>query len=301
MVDYGYDKGFACALVATGGTLGILIPPSITMILYSALTDTSVAHLFMAGMIPGLLVGLILMAASVLLCIKRRYVVHPPVTWKRRWHAFKKGGPVLLMPVIVLGGIYSGIWAPTEAAAMSAVYGIFICRFFYRELNLKKLLEILSESMSLTAVVLCIAAAAKLLAMVLTYTRVPIQITEFAARAGVTPLVFLMLINAVFFLFGMFLDTIAILYIVVPTVFLTLVSLNIDLVHFGIIMVLNTEIALITPPFGMNLFTISSVAAHPVENIYRNIYPFVLAMVVGLLLITYLPKISLFLPALLLG
>jgi C4-dicarboxylate transporter DctM subunit len=300
MVNSGYGKGMAAALMATCGGIGLIIPPSISYVIYGVVAEQSIGKLFMAGVIPGLVVGFCLIVASLIVSKKKGYgMKKEKASWRERWFAFKDAFWGLLTPVIILGGIYGGVFTPTEAAAVAAFYGIFVGFFVYRELTLKKLKDLLVQTSVTTGMVLLIVGCATIFAWVVSVEGVASQFSEAMLEFSDDPLVILLLINILFLIAGCFLDGISITYIFVPMLIPVLLATNIDLVHFGIIRTVNIAIGQITPPVGVNLFVACPIAGLSLKEISKSILPFLLASLVALAVVTYVPAVSLWLPGIL--
>ena len=299
MVKRKYDKDFSSAINAAGGTIGVIIPPSIPFVTYGVLTGTSISALFMAGFGPGLLMGIGLMAVVYIISKKHGYREEHKASAKEIWKAFKDALFAILMPVIVLGGIYSGKFTPTEAAVVSVVYGLIIGAFVYRNITWKSLIKILKDSAVSTAQVLLLICAATLFGYVLTYNRIPDMVANFVLGFSTNKLVIMLLIDILLLIVGTFMDTVAALIILVPIFFPIITQLGIDPVHFGMIICVALAIGMITPPFGACLFVACGVANITLEAITKKIIPFIIALVIVLLLVTYIEPISLLLPRLL--
>ena len=296
MVNAGYKSGFSSALMSSAGAIGVIIPPSITFVVYGSIADTSIGTLFIAGIIPGLLVGLALIATAIWIGRKEDIELIPKSTGQMRWNALKDAFWGLLMPGIILGGIYGGVFTPTEAAAVSVVYGLFVGFFIYRTLKVKDLYGILVDSASLTAVIMFITAAASLFAYILTRSRLDIAISQaLIDLSGGNVIVFLLIVNFILLIAGCFLDSTSALFIFTPLFIPVALALGINLVHFGVIMIVNLAIGLITPPVGANLFVGCGVGRIDLKTMSIAVIPFVLSCLVVLLLVTYIPAISLFL------
>jgi len=300
MVKAGYDKGFSSALMANAGAIGIIIPPSIAFVVYGVIAEVSIGKLFMAGVIPGLVVGLGLAIVSYYISRKRGYGGNGKrASVGEIWVAFKDALWGLMTPVIILGGIYGGIFTPTEAAGVAAVYGLFVGFFVYKELTLPKLKKLLIDSSVGSAVVMLIVSSASLFAWLIT--------TEGAAQMASAAMlefsserwVILLIINILVLIAGCFLDAISIFYILLP-IFLPIIKmLNVDPVWFGVILTVNVAIGQITPPVGVNLYVACNIANLSLTDISKSVMPFLIASIVALLLITYIPALSLWLPSVL--
>ncbi|WNZ79386.1 C4-dicarboxylate TRAP transporter large permease protein DctM [Pseudomonas sp. P105] len=296
MVRSGYPQSFGAGIVCNAGTLGILIPPSIVMVVYAAATETSVGKLFMAGVIPGLLLGLSLMVAIYVVAVKKNLPALPRATFREWLSTARKALWGLLLMVIILGGIYSGMFTPTEAAAVAAVYSAFIALFVYKDLTFRETPKVLLESAKLSIMLMFIIANAMLFAHVLTTEQLPQQITAWVIEAGLTPVTFLLVVNIVLLIAGAFMEPSAIILILAPILFPIAMQLGIDPIHLGIIMVVNLEIGLITPPVGLNLFVTSAVTGMSLPATIRAAMPWLMILLAFLMLITYVPWISLALP-----
>ena len=289
MVKVGYDAPFAAALMATAGAIGVIIPPSITFVVYGSISDTSIGSLFISGVIPGLLMGLALIIITLWLGRKSDLKRLPKATGRQRWIAFKDAFWGLLMPVIILGGIYGGIFTPTEAAAVSAVYGLVIGIFIYKTLKIKQLKKILIDTASTTATVMFITAAATLFAYVLTRARIDVAISSMLTDiAGGNQIIFLLIVNVVLLIAGCFLDSTSALYIFTPLFVPVAQALGMNLIHFGTIMIVNLAIGLVTPPVGVNLYVACGIADTSLKKISVSVIPLLV-----LLLLTYVPSLSL--------
>jgi tripartite ATP-independent transporter DctM subunit len=293
----GYDKGTSAALMSTAGAIGIVIPPSITFVVYGSVTGTSVGSLFMSGIIPGILIGIAIYYAMVITSRGRELVRQPKATGALRWAAFKNAVWGILMPVIILGGIYGGIFTPTEAAGVAAIYGFIVGMFIYKTLKPKDIMTILRQSVSQTAVVMLIIGCAAVFGKVLTFTGLASAASQaLISVAHGNKYIFLLMVNIILIIAGCFIDANSALYILCPILFPISKTLGIDPVHLGAIMVVNLALGLITPPVGVNLFTGCGVAGISLTEMVKKIWPFVIAVLVVLVIVTYIPAISLFLP-----
>ncbi|MCD7896039.1 MAG: TRAP transporter large permease [Planctomycetaceae bacterium] len=294
MVKAGYDPAFSAALMAVGGAIGVIIPPSINFVVYGSIADASIGTLFIGGIIPGLMMGAALVIVA--LWVGRRYDLKtlPRATWSLRGKAFKDAFWGLLMPIIILGGIYGGVFTPTEAAAVSAVYGLFVGIFIYRSVKIKELYSIMVDAASVTSTVMFITAAASLFAYILTRARIDVAIsTSLIELTGGNFVIFLLVVNLVLLLAGCFLDSTSALFIFTPLFVPVARALNIDIVHFGVVMIVNLAIGLVTPPVGVNLFVACGIAGIDVKTISRAVVPLIIASLVVLALVTYVPFLSL--------
>lgn len=300
MLNQGYDKPFSGGITAAAGSIGVVIPPSIPMVMYSVATGASVGAMFLGGFIPGLLIGVSLCLYSSFYCKKHKYINADaqPFSWKNVWHALADGIWALLVPIIILGGIYGGIFTPTEAAAVAVAYGLIVGLFIYRDLKFKDLFNIFSKAALTTATILIILGTATTFGRILTLQRIPVMIADFFASVTDSRIVLLMLINILLLFVGCFMDTNAAIIILAP-IFLPIVTrLGVDPVMFGIIMVVNLSIGMVTPPLGVNLFVACNTANAKLEEICKGILPIVGIMILDLLLITYWEPVSMFLPRL---
>ena len=296
-----FPDRFSLALIVSSAETALLIPPSITFIIYGWMTGTSVAKLFVGGLSVGLVLGF---AFAVLVAVEaRRSGIErgPSMSWRERLQALRHAGWALGMPVIILGGIYGGIFTPTEAAVVSCVYAIFVESIVFRNLSARKLFAITERAAISTAIIFVLLAFGGLLSYFITLARVPTEIIGFLNAVHAGPVLFLLVVNVCFLIAGMFIDPNSALLILVPTLYPVAMSLGIDPVHFGMIVTLNISIGMITPPFGLDLFVASSTLSKPIMTIVSGVWPFILANLVVLAVITYVPGISTFLPRLVLG
>ena len=294
LVKAGYPAAFSCALMAAGGAIGVVIPPSITFVVYGSIADASITSLFKAGMVPGLLMGAGLIITALVIGRKCDLKVSPKASGADRFAAFKDAVPGLLMPVIILGGIYGGIFTPTEAAAVSVFYGLFVGFVIYKDLNLNKLSDIMVDSCSTTATVMFITMGASLFAYVLTRARLDEAIENVMLNVtGGSVVIFFIIVNIVLLIAGCFLDSTSALYIFTPLFAPVALQLGIDPIHLGVVMIVNLAIGLFTPPVGVNLYVACGIGKISIEDISKGIIPCLVAMLIILLLVTYIPAISL--------
>lgn len=301
MVKQGYPQPFAAGLICNAGTLGILIPPSIVMVVYAAATEVSVGRMFMGGVLPGILMGLMLMLAIYIAARRRNLPAEPFTGWRELGQSALRASGGLFLIVIIMGGIYGGIFTPTEAAAVSAVYAAFIALFVYRDIKVREVPTVLVDAAKVTIMLMFIIANAFLFAHVLTTERIPQLIAEAIIGAGLAPWTFLIVVNILLLIAGNFMEPSAILLIMAPILFPIAVQLGIDPIHLGIIMVVNMEIGMITPPVGLNLFVTSGVTGMPLTEVVRAALPWLGLLLLFLIAITYIPFISTFLPNMLFG
>ncbi|CAK7022441.1 MAG: C4-dicarboxylate TRAP transporter large permease protein DctM [Desulfovibrio sp.] len=296
LINAGYSAAFSAALMAAGGAIGVIIPPSITYVVYGSISDTSIGNLFISGVIPGLLMGLALMLTALWIGRNSDLKVLPKATGAQRVNAIKDAFWGLLMPVIILGGIYGGIFTPTEAAAVSAVYGLVVGIFIYKTVKRKELYAIMVDSASVTATVMFITAAASLFAYILTRARIDAVISAgLNDITGGNFIIFLLIVNVVLLIAGCFLDSTSALFIFTPLFAPVAEAMGINMIHFGTIMIVNLAIGLITPPVGVNLYVACGIADIHLKTISRAVVPLMLSSLVVLLLVTYIPALSLWL------
>lgn len=292
-----YSPGFAAAVTAASATIGPIIPPSIPMVLYALVSGTSVGYLFLGGVVPGLLMAGSLMTVVWVVAHKRRLPRHERIALRRvpgiTWRAL----PVLMLPVLLLGSIYGGATTPTEAAAIAGAYALFLAIAVYRQLTLKGVLRTLVESSHTTAVIALVVGAAFLFNYVVAAERVPQAFAEWIGEQTVSPTVFLLGVNACFLLFGCFLDATTMLLVLVPMLIPTCAALGIDLIHFGVVIVVNMMIGLITPPYGMLLFVINGVTGISLREMIAELWPFLLVLIAALVIVTTNPQTVLWLPS----
>lgn len=297
----GFSDRFSLGLLVSSAETALLIPPSITFIIYGWISGTSIARLFAGGLAVGLLLGFAF-AVYVSLEARRSGIARSPrKTWAERARAVREAGWALGMPVIILGGIYSGVFTPTEAAAVSVVYAIFVEVVIYRNFGLKELGRITEQSALATTIIFILLAMGGLLSFFVTLAQVPQQIIAFLETTGAGPVQFLLVVNVCFLIAGMFIDPNSALLILVPPLFPVATSLGVDPVHFGMIVTLNISLGMITPPFGLDIFVASSTLGKPVLDIVRGVWPFVVVNLIVLFIVTYVPEISLFVPRLIFG
>lgn len=295
MVKAGYDKKYAMGLVATGGTLGILLPPSIPLILYGSVSEESTGKLFSAGIIPGLLLGFCLILYAVIVAYKKGYGGLEKVPLHERWRPTLVAIWGLIMPVLILGSIYSGVVTPTEASFLSVLYALIVSFLIYKELTWSKMKDILMESINTTAMIFLIISSALVFGMFLTLEHVPQGFASWVSESGFNKWTFLIVVSLLFFVLGMFLEPTAIILITLPIMLPIITALEIDVIHFAIIMVINMELGLITPPVGLNLFVISGITGEKIEKVMKGVVPFFAIFIFVLILVIIFPQISLFL------
>lgn len=291
-----YPRGYAAAITAASATIGPIIPPSIPMVLYALVSNTSIGYLFLGGIVPGLLMGVVLMAMNSWLAHRRGFALETPVPLSELPARTVNAFPALLMPAILLYGIYGGVTTPTEAAAVAAFYALMLSALFYRALSVKALFHILVESARSSAAVGLVIGGALILNYVVASENIPALVAQSLVGLDVTPTMFLLGVMLLLLLLGCVLDATTIILVIIPLFLPACRDLGIDLVHFGVIAVINCMIGLITPPYGILLFVINAVTRIPLAEIIREIWPFLAVLVAALLLLVLVPGIVLWLP-----
>ncbi len=297
----GYPKKYAIGTVATAGSLGILIPPSIVMIVYGVTAEVSIGKLFMAGVVPGIMIGLMMMIVTYIGARRLGFKRTEPENFKTRVKKMGNASWALMTIIIVIGGIYGGIFTPTEAAAVAAVWAFFVSMFIYRDIKWSELFTLFLESAKTSAMIMFIIANAMIFAHFLTLENVPQMITNTLLEWDVNAIMFLILVNILLIVAGNFMEPSAIIMIMVPLLFPVAVALGIDPIHFGIVIVVNMELGMISPPVGLNLFVTSGITGTSIKDVFVYSLPWMMTILVGLLLVTYIPIISLWLPNLMFG
>ena len=297
MLEKGYSKSFTLALIARAGSIGVVIPPSIPMVIYGVSTSTSISGMFMAGFLPGILIGIGLIICCYFYCKKqgwkgddRRYTAKEKLAaiWDAKW--------ALINPVIILGGIYAGIFTPTEAAAVAAVYAFICGTFIHRELNIKNIFDPIAASCSTTGTTMVIIGCATAFTKILTIQRIPDMITKGISGLTTNYVLILLLINLLLLIVGCFMDTTPAMMVLSPILLPIALSIGMNPIHFGVIMVVNLAIGFITPPLGINLFVAARVGREPLETVTSGIMRFMVVMLICLMLITFIPAISMLIP-----
>ena len=299
MIASGYSRRFASGVICNAGTLGILIPPSLVMVIYGAVTETSIGNLFIAGMLPGLILTLAMIAAVAVIAKRQNLPRQPSVGIKGALAAGRRAFWGLILLVIILGGIYTGIFTPTEAAAVSAVYAFVVAVFIYKDIKIGNVPGVLTEAAKTTAMLMFIIANAYLFAFVLTTEQIPQTASEWIVGLGLPAWGFLIVVNILLLLFGNFMEPTSVVLILTPIIFPIATQMGIDPIHLGIMIVLNMEIGLVTPPVGLNLFVTSSVAKMSMEEVISAALPWLMVLLSVLIIVTYIPGVSLIVPSLL--
>lgn len=293
MLHHKYDKDFAAATVASSAELGVIIPPSIGLIQYGVATGTSISDLFMAGFLPGIFICLVLCIVAHFMCKKQGFEPSKKATRQEKIQALKDSILAILMPVIILGGIYSGLFTPTEAAVIAVFYGLFVGLFIYKEITLKDIPKILSDSAMTMATVLLIMSASTIFGWILTKLQIPQAVAKGFLGISSSKYIFLLLVNVLLLFIGMFCEAGAAMVILAPLLAPVAVTLGIDLVHFGVIMMSNLAIGMMTPPVGVNLYVVCDTAKVKIEGMFPYLVKYFFALVAGVLIITYIPQLSL--------
>jgi C4-dicarboxylate transporter DctM subunit len=296
MVKAGFPNRFGAGILTTSGALGILIPPSIVMVMYSVSTNTSVGALFMAGVIPGLVLATMLGLTTWYRAWKNNYPRQAKASWIERWKAFRESAWGLFLIIVVMGGIYTGIFTPTEAAAMSAVYAFLVAVFVYKDMGMKDVPRVLLSSANMSAMLLYIITNAVLFSFLMTHENIPQEMADWMIGTGVGVIGFLIIANILLLMAGNFMEPSSIVLILAPILFPIAMKLGIDPVHFGIIMVVNMEVGMCHPPVGLNLYVASGITKMGITELTIAVWPWLLTMLVFLVIVTYWPTMSLWLP-----
>jgi C4-dicarboxylate transporter DctM subunit len=296
MLKQGFPKRFGAGVITTSGALGILIPPSIVMVMYSVATNTSVGALFMAGIVPGLVLATMLGMTTWWKARKGGYPRMQKSTWGERLLAFRESIWGLFLIVVVMGGIYTGLFTPTEAAAMSAVYAFFVAVFVYKDMGLKQVPKVLLDSANMSAMLLYIITNAVLFSFLITSEQIPQVMADWMIGKGLGPVAFLLVVNVLLLLAGNVMEPSSIVLILAPILFPVAMKLGIDPVHFGILITVNMEVGLCHPPVGLNLYVASGITKMGITELTVAVWPWLLTMLVFLIIVTYWPPLSLWLP-----
>ena len=296
MIKQGFPNSFGAGVITTSGALGILIPPSIVMVMYSVATNTSVGQLFMAGVVPGLMLAGLLGLTTWYRARKYNYPRLAKASWGQRVKALRESVWGLLLIVVVIGGIYSGIFTPTEAAAMSAVYAFIVAVFVYKDMTLKQVPKVLLDSASMSAMLLYIITNAVLFSFIMTNENIPQALADWMLGNGLGMVTFLLAVNVILLLAGNFMEPSSIVLIFAPILFPVATALGIHPVHFGILMVVNMEVGMCHPPVGLNLYVASGITKMGITELTVAVWPWLLSMLCFLMVVTYWPGLSLWLP-----
>jgi C4-dicarboxylate transporter DctM subunit len=296
MVKQGFPPRFGAGVITTSGALGILIPPSIVMVMYAVATNTSVGALFIAGIIPGLVLATMLGMTTWWRARKNNYPRQPKATWLERWRTFRESIWGLLLVIVVIGGIYTGIFTPTEAAAMSAVYAFFVAVYVYKDMTLAKVPKVLLDSANMSAMLLYIITNAVMFSYLMTSEQIPQELAAWMLDKGLGVIAFLLFVNIILLLAGNVMEPSSIVLIMAPILFPVAMKLGIDPVHFGIMMVVNMEVGMCHPPVGLNLYVASGITKMGITDLTIAVWPWLLTMLVFLIVVTYWPSLTLWLP-----
>ncbi|MGX9134594.1 TRAP transporter large permease [Rummeliibacillus sp. JY-2-4R] len=296
LLSAGYDKRYSMGLVAAGGTLGILIPPSVPLIIYGITSEQSIGELFMAGVIPGLSLSALLIIAAIVYAKRKGFKVDPISSFEERRKKSLKAIWGAILPILILGTIYSGIITPTESAVVAVFYGLIVSIFIYREMKLRDFREVIVESINITSMIFLIIGAASLFGLYLTNAQIPQEVGNWIAASDMNKWIFIILVNVLLFIMGMFLESVSIILITLPILLPMLVHFDINLIHFAIIMTINMELGMITPPVGLNLFVVSGIAKEKLGEVVKGVIPFIILMIVFLAIVVLWPQLSLWLP-----
>lgn len=299
MKKKGYDKGFACSLIGAAGTIGSIIPPSIAFVIYGVLGGVSIAKLYLAGLIPGILMGLFLMAASYIVSKKRGYPREEKPTLRVFYKSFKEAILAIILPIILMGGILSGVFTATEASVVAVVYAFLIGWLYYRELDFNRMRVILSNVAVKIASVMFIIGAASGISWLIAREQITSTMINYLRSLATTPGILLLLINIALLILGCIMETLSIAIIMIPLVVPLVVSFGIDPIQYGVVQTLNLQIGLITPPIGLSMFLVCKIGDISIKEFVLEVYPFLIALLSTLFLITYIPALTLFIPNLL--
>ncbi|ERF59699.1 TRAP transporter large permease [Treponema socranskii] len=296
MREEGFDDGFSGAITAASSVVGPLMPPSIPLVIYGAIASVSVGKLFLGGVFPAILVSISLMIYVYFYAKKRHYKTYPKSTFSERWNAFVKAFPALLTPIIIIGGIFSGIFTPTEAAAVTSFYALILGIFVYKTFSLSVMRKVLKDTLSNAAVIGFLTAAISLMGYVLAREQIPQKIAMFFLRYTSNPIVFLLAVDLLLVILGCVIETMAIQLLVIPMLVPVAIALGIDPVHFGVVVTMNMMIGILTPPMGVSLFVVSKISGIPFKTLAKSILPMFIPLTIVLLLLIFFPQIVMFLP-----
>jgi len=296
--DNRYSPGYAAAITAAASTIGPIIPPSIPMVMYALVSDTSIGYLFLGGILPGILMGIVLMVLNYRIATQRGFPIEDSVPLSELPNLTKRAFPALMMPVLLLFGIYGGATTPTEAAAIAAAYALLLATFFYRAISLKTLYGILAESSRATASVGLVIGGALIFNYIVASENIPALVSNTMKGLDVSPLMFLLAVNVLFLILGCLIDATTIILVIIPLFVPTCRALGIDMVHFGVVAVVNCMIGLITPPYGVLLFVVNAITGISLKEMISEIWSFIGVLVVALLIMIFVPDVVLFVPRL---
>lgn len=297
LIKSGYSARFSSGLLSASASASAIIPPSIGMIIYGTVASVSIGQLFIAAIVPGLIYGLMFLVYALAYCWWFDFRSEDAYRWAEIRRTFVQAIWALGVPVIIIGGIYGGIMTPTEAAAVAAVYTIFVAMLVYREIGFRKLLAISIDSAAITAQIMILIGAASALSWLLTVERVPVEISQWLTEVASSPITMLLMINLILIIAGMFLDPTSVTVIFAPLFLPIATAIGVDPIHLGIIILVNGALGMFTPPFGFNLFVASSLFRQPMTNLARAVLPFLVLTVIVVLIVTFIPPVSLWLPA----
>jgi C4-dicarboxylate transporter DctM subunit len=301
MEKRGYDKSYSAAVVAAAGCLGVIIPPSITMVVFGVIANVSIGKLLIGGIVPGCVLSALLITTNLICAIRAGYATEVRKTLKEAWKAFKAAVWALLMPIIILGGIMTGIFTPTESAAIAVLYGLLVGFFVYKELHPKDIVPIFYKSALNSAMIMLLIGTANPFGWVMTSLQVPTIVSNFMLAITTHPLGLFFLIMLLLLILGTFMETAAILMLVVPIVAPLMQNAGVDMIHFGVLTVIALAIGMATPPVGIALFATCSIADVSIGQISRKIFPFLGVMIIGLIILVLVPPLTTFLPTLIMG
>ena len=299
MIKAGFPKQFGAGVITTSGALGILIPPSIVMVMYSVATNTSVGALFMAGVVPGIMLASMLGAITWYRAKKYNYPRQPKASWVERFRTFRESAWGLMLIIVVMGGIYTGMFTPTEAAAMSAVYSCFVAVFIYKDMRLADVPKVLLNSANMSAMLLYIITNAVMFSFILANENIPQELANWLLDKGLGQIAFLLSVNVLLLAAGNFMEPSSIVLIFAPILFPVAIKLGIDPVHFGIMMTVNMEVGMCHPPVGLNLYVASGITKMGITELTIAVWPWLLTMIIFLVIVTYWPTLSIWLPKML--
>lgn len=296
LVNGGYPKRYALGLIAASGTLGILIPPSVTMVVFGVTAEESIGKLFMAGLIPGLILASILIVSAIVYAKMMKLDLQDRASWGERWRTSIKALPGAILPFFILGSIYAGIVTPTEAAVLSVFYTLVVSFLIYREMRIRDMRKIFEESINISSMIFLIIAAAMVFALFLTVNQVPQNLAHWISENNLNKYMFFLATNIMFFVMGTFLEAVSITLITLPLLLPMIHALDIDIMQFAVVMTVNMELAMITPPVGLNLFVVSAMAKERLETVIRGVLPFIVIMLLALILFVLWPDVSTYIP-----